>query len=217
MVDTGSDATPDDFRSMCASCDLGPADIELIVITHEHADHFANLDWMREMTGGALVLCHRAAARSLTEGLLPEVVPRNAIGEAAVKSPPSLGVLPKVAPDIIFEQTYDLRSHGIKGEIVSTPGHSDGSTALILDSGEGIVGDTVLRPHGGDGVVVAFLANNIPALRQSLLMLLTRVTMFYSGHGGPYTREEVQAAFERDSLWEGACKRTERHIDEFNQ
>lgn len=211
MVDTGTGGGPNDFRSMCASCDLEPADIELIVITHEHADHFANLDWMREMTGGALVLCHKAAAHSLTEGLLPEVVPRNAIGEAAIKSSPPLGVLPKVAPDITFEQTYDLRPYGIKGEIVSTPGHSDGSTAIILDSGEGIVGDTVLRPHGGDGVVVAFLANNIPALRQSLVMLLARVTMFYSGHGGPYTREEVQVAFERDSLWEGAHKCSENH------
>jgi len=198
LVDTGTDGTPDDFARICASQDLRPTDIELIVITHEHADHFANLDWMKQMTRGALVLCHRAAERFLAEGLLPEVVPRNTIGQEAVASPPPLMRVPKVQPDITFESEYDLSPHGIRGRVVSTPGHSDASTALILDTGEAIVGDTVVRRHGGEDMVIAFLANDVKALKKTVEMLLSKAHVFYSGHGGPYTREEVQAAYERD-------------------
>jgi glyoxylase-like metal-dependent hydrolase (beta-lactamase superfamily II) len=201
IVDTGTDASPEVFRAICASCGLEPSDIQLIIISHEHADHFVNLDWMKEMTGGAPVLCHKAAERSLAEGLMPQVTARNTIGEEAIKSPPSLSRVPRVRPDITFESEYDLAPFGIAGKVISTPGHSEGSTAVVLDSGEAIVGDTVVRCHGGDELVIAFLADDVPALRRSVEMLLSSVTLFYSGHGGPYTREEVQAALERDSLW----------------
>lgn len=201
LVDTGTGGGPDEFRSICRSCGLEPSDIELIVISHEHADHFVNLEWMQKMTGGAPVVCHKAAGRFLEEGLAPQVVARNEIGEEAIKSPPALGRIPKVRPDITFEGKFDLRAYGIDGEIVSTPGHSEGSTAIILDSREAIVGDTVLRRHGGEEVVVAFLATDTVALRNSVALLLSRVDTFYCGHGGPYGRDEVKAALERDHSW----------------
>lgn len=200
LVDTGTDGTPEAFERICASCGLKPQEIELIIITHEHADHFVNLEWMRDMTGCAPVLCHKAAEESLSQGLMPQVVARNAMGEEALASPPPLPAVPKVRPDIVFEEEYDLRQYGIRGKIISTPGHSDGSTAIILDNGEAIVGDTVLRRHGGDEVVIAFLANDIAALQETVEMLLSKVNVFYSGHGGPYTREEVQGAYGQDSL-----------------
>ena len=201
MVDTGTGGSRENFESLCASCGVRPAEISLIIISHEHADHFANLDWTKHMTGGAPVVCHRAAEESLREGILPDVAPRNDLGEQAMLDPPFLGPVPKVCPDITFEGEFDLRSYGIAGSIISTPGHSDGSTAIILDDGQAIVGDTVVRPHGGDGVVAAFLANDAVALGQSLVMLMSRASVFYSGHGGPFTREEVMAALEGDDLW----------------
>ena len=145
-------------------------------------------------------MCHKAAERSLSEGLLPEAVARNAIGEEALASPPVLPAVPKVRPDITFEEEYDLDAYGIRGRIISTPGHSEGSTAIILENGEAIVGDTVARPQSGDEVVIAFLADDVPALKRTVEMLLSRVDLFYSGHGGPYTRREVKAAYEKDSL-----------------
>ena len=201
LVDTGMAGSPEDFKNMCASCGLKPSDIELIIISHEHADHFVNLGWMLEMADGAQVLCHEAAKESLSHGLAPQVVARNSIAEEAAKSPPPLLVdIPCVAPDITFSEEYDLRPHGISGKILSTPGHSDGSTAIILDTGEAIVGDTVVQRPGGDEPVIAFLASDVAALKKSVEQLLSEASVFYSGHGGPYTAEEVREAYAKDNF-----------------
>ena len=48
------------------------------------------------------------------------------------------------APDLVFREGIDLAAYGIRGRVVTTPGHTPGSVSVVLASGEAIIGD-VLR------------------------------------------------------------------------
>lgn len=199
LIDTGSEKQPERFIRFCTELDLNPTDIELIVISHEHADHFINIDWIKNLTG-APILCHTAAKDYLVNGWLPDVKPRTPIGVEAMKDPPGLGAVPCIEPDLVIESSYDLKPYGIPGEIIHTPGHSAGSLSVILETGEAIIGDIFLRSHTDSKLVAAFLADDIPALEKSIRLLLEKGEVYYSGHGGPYIKEEVIAVLKNDSL-----------------
>jgi ribonuclease/clavin/mitogillin len=71
-----------------------------------------------------------------------------------------------------------LRSIGIEGEILETPGHSDDSVSLLLDGGDAFTGD-LTRPDLATDANAAALTASWKAL------LASGAVMFYPGHGGP--------------------------------
>jgi len=99
-------------------------DIKLILITHAHGDHVANLPKILELTGG------------------PEVM----LGEGDLES---LKEQTGVEADIGLEQGDIIDACG-GIEIITVPGHSDGNLSFYL-KGEGamIVGDTIFGEDDG--------------------------------------------------------------------
>jgi ribonuclease/clavin/mitogillin len=65
---------------------------------------------------------------------------------------------------------------GIAGEIVHTPGHSDDSVTLVLDSGAAFIGDLTWEAFAGE--------DRMDVVRRSWQTLRERgVTTIYAGHG----------------------------------
>ena len=66
------------------------------------------------------------------------------------------------------------------------------------------MGDTIVQPTGAAGVSLAFLSdeeNNDTSLFESVETILACAHTIYSGHGGPFSREDVQRAlYEEKSL-----------------
>jgi glyoxylase-like metal-dependent hydrolase (beta-lactamase superfamily II) len=211
-VDSGGEMGAEPFLKACEKHGIDPRDIKLLVVTHGHVDHFVNIAAMKDITKAPL-LCHKRAAPFLREGRKPEVYGRNALGRAimerqAIEGDP-IPIVPKVEPDIVFEGAYDLKPWGIDGEIIETPGHSMCSTAVMLSSGEAIVGDTVAQPPGAPKVTLAFLTDTLGGdgvLFDSVGRILSLAHTVYSGHGGPFSREEVTAALEEEKALFGAAK-----------
>ena len=203
-VDGGGEPNPDAFRKVCEDNGIDCKKIKLIILTHGHVDHFINLAAVKEMTGAPL-LCHKKAERFAREGLEPTVFGRNRMGKEVIKFQAQMGnpisVIPKVDVDMTFEGEYDLKPWGVDGKIIETPGHSVCSTAIILESGDVIVGDTIAAPPGMP-MCLAFLKDteeDVNAiLYESVNTILKSAKMIYSGHGGPFTPEEVKAAMEQD-------------------
>jgi hydroxyacylglutathione hydrolase len=199
-VDSGGEMGDGPFLNVCRKHSFDPRKIALLIVTHGHVDHFVNMGSMKTLTGAPL-LCHKLAAPFLREGLKPAVFGRNALGRAimekqAIEGDP-IPFVPKVEPDILFEGTYDLKPWGIDGKIIETPGHSKCSTAIILDTGEALVGDTIAQPPGTSSVGLAFLSdteNGDAVLFDSVEKILSAAHTVYSGHGGPFSRGEVMAA-----------------------
>lgn len=202
-VDGGGDMDGDAFRRICEENGIDCGKIKLIILTHGHVDHFVNLGAVKELTGAPL-LCHKKAEKDVREGLEPRVFGRNQVGKAVMEIQKKMGnpisVIPKVEPDILIEGDYDLKPWGVDGKLVETPGHSVDSISVLLDSGDVIVGDLIAAPPGGE-VCLAFLtdtADGNETLYKSVNMVLEHARCIYSGHGGPYTPEEVMAAMEKD-------------------
>ncbi len=78
-----------------------------------------------------------------------------------------------------------LTALGINGEVVPTPGHSDDSVSLVLDSGAAFVGDLTL-PQMADEAAG-------PVVRASWQALAERgARTIYPGHARPFALDEIR-------------------------
>ncbi|MHC1760924.1 MAG: MBL fold metallo-hydrolase [Negativicutes bacterium] len=195
LVDTGAPATTDKYRALFANLQVDPQDIGLIVITHGHSDHFAHAHELRELTG-APILCHSKALPALRTGKNPPVHPRNELGESVLKmiSGKAPAASRSIEPDILIDSEFELAFYGIAGKIIPTPGHSNCSLSVLLDSGAAIVGDMVVSSPFTGKASIAYFADDPERLFTNVRMLLPHTHTFHSGHGGPFTREQVEAA-----------------------
>ena len=98
--------------------------------------------------------------------------------------------VPGLEPDIAFGAAeWRLDEYGISARVIPVPGHTPGSVAVLLDSGEAIVGDIVMRmfgrnPKPGRPFVAWDLARNEESVRRLAALNPHPV---YAGHGGPFT------------------------------
>jgi len=202
-VDSGSELGRERFLEVCVDKGIAPRDIRLLVVSHGHVDHFVNMDEMRAVTG-APIMCHRNAALNLREARYPDVRPRNEVGcfiwdnkEPGYEPVP---VLHPMEPDLVVEGTVDLSPWGVRGRLVETFGHSLSCMSLVLESGQAIVGDLVVADPRDDSATLAYFCytDDLAAANEqvfaSVASLLVNGEIFYSGHGGPFSREEVAVA-----------------------
>lgn len=194
LVDTGINVSTEIFVKIFKENSINPQEIKLIIITHGHTDHFAHISQLKKMTG-ARVLCHKNALHAIKTGISSEVIPRNLLGrllKQIFKGKIKDGYIPEI-PDITIDSPYDLKEFGVSGKIIPTPGHTDCSVSIILDSGQAIIGDIMLSlPCLPNTPFLAFFANDTKQLLDSIHTLINNdVTIFYAAHGGPYLRDQV--------------------------
>ena len=147
LIDTGYGNTTSFFINALKKYNLQPEDIRLIVLTHTHFDHAGGVAEIAAITG-APVAVHQLEANYLERGSTP--VPPGTRWKAKV-----LHVIARlfarkkfrytgVIPNIRFEKEFSLKEYGVKGKVLHTPGHTEGSVSVILENGEAIVGDNVM-------------------------------------------------------------------------
>lgn len=170
---------------------VDPRSISLIVITHVHQDHVGALSELVAATG-AHVAVHAAEADFLRRGENQVVVPRNVLVKLLMRSVPA-SRYPAVEPSVIVEDKLDLSSFGVAGQIVWTPGHTDGSLSIRLVGGEVIVGDLIMSLLMGTRVPTwPMIAQNPAQVAESIRLVLSwRPTLIYAAHGGPFTAQAV--------------------------
>lgn len=103
--------------------------ISLLLITHYHPDHAGLAQDLKARGLRHLVLTPQLAH-------IPELRSHVKPGSGYVE------INPKTS--LIFTESESkgvLQSLGIRGEILSTPGHSDDSVSLVLDGGAAFTGD----------------------------------------------------------------------------
>ena len=84
--------------------------------------------------------------------------------------------------------------------LVTHPGHSPCSLSVVLDSGEAIIGGILAgtlfaqqKPafHG-------FITNEKELIKSLTTLLDTQTKLFYTGHGGPFIREDIEKLFSKE-------------------
>lgn len=207
-VDGGALYGPEYAQKACAEAGVDPGSVRLIVVSHPHVDHTCNLDELRKLTGAPIAV-HKAGETDMIQAARPRVFPRNPIGDEIMEFAKKMGgmpddYLPPITPDIAWEGEFDLRPYGVPGKILHTPGHSLADSCVVLEDGQAIIGDLVCQDeftHGKPTVAYFGYTPDRKAANALLLpslekLLATGAETFYAGHGGPFTRQQVEAALE---------------------
>ena len=147
LVDAGAwGGTPPFLRGMKA-LNVEPKEIELIVLTHGHWDHITCLSDIRAASG-AKVAIHYRDQPFVETGTPPFPAGVGAYGRAMSALAKTLlhPNLPPVKVDRPFgDEGLSLTEYGIPGKVVYTPGHSMGTSSILLDSGDALVGDMAMN------------------------------------------------------------------------
>jgi len=161
--------------------------IDLLILTHTHYDHAANAARIKREFGAKVIVNIREVSY-LEKGENPLPNGTNFMTQFMVNS---FGrqYLSKVKyepclPDVIVDQTLDLKGYGVDAYILHTPGHSPGSESVILDDEIAFVGDAMFGVFPGS--VFPPYAENVDDLVLSWGKLLeTGCRLFLPSHGTP--------------------------------
>ncbi len=174
-----------------------PRDVRLILLTHGHIDHAGSAVALRRLTGAPIAL-HRGDARLVATPDLKIPPARSPRIHAAVRVLERFGrwiPLETFTPDVWLDEAFPLADVGLKGRIVCTPGHTQGSVSVALDEGAVFVGDAILNL-----VRVSFplVWEDPGAARETALRIQSlHPRLVYSGHGRTFGPSELDAFIEK--------------------
>jgi ribonuclease/clavin/mitogillin len=164
LVDLGYPGTMGTMRARLKQMDIPLQEIRYALATHFHIDH-AGLAQELKMEGvGLIVLENQISAIPLMKQFTK---PRDHYMDISLEGNVTIS----------FQQSRALLAQvGIRGEILSTPGHSDDSVSLILDDGSAFTGDlTPLKHAWGEAGEIVKASWDLLARKGTKLI--------YPGHG----------------------------------
>lgn len=147
MIDTGHSKTTNQIEAAFKTVNLDISKLKIIILTHTHFDHAGGANALKRLSGAKLAV-HKNEADNLRKGFTP--FPRGTRWKARLLV--SIGSVfarkmawyPEAEPDILIDESLDLHSFGIPGEVIHTPGHTLGSVSIFLDNGIVFGGDNVM-------------------------------------------------------------------------
>lgn len=195
LVDTGS--SPDGKRIIGRLRDAGRPDA--VIMTHTHFDHAGNAGLLKHRFDCKFIVQEREK-EYLESGISP--IPKGTMGwtrliySLGAEKVPHWFRVAGVKADITFGERYDLSHLGLNAYILHTPGHSPGSSCVVIDEEIALVGDTL----GGfiPGSVFPPWGDDAAGIIQSWKKLLdTGCRVFHPSHGFAVSRMRLEKSYSR--------------------
>ncbi len=196
LIDAGFPGWKNAFLRGLENGGVKPAEIALVVVTHGHLDHIGLASFIAENTRAKFAIHHQD--RDIFEAGKSSVPPGvNVIGKALSalgQRIPEFSLQPTKADIIIGDDGLSLEDYGIPGKVVPTPGHTQGSVSVILESGEAFVGDLVTSTRFlGRKPRPPMFAEDLDFVLQSWRLLLeSGVQTIYPAHGKPFSVDALR-------------------------
>jgi glyoxylase-like metal-dependent hydrolase (beta-lactamase superfamily II) len=166
--------------------------LRLIYVTHAHLDHYGSAAALRRFTGAPIAV-HRADADVMARGESPvgETRGRGRVMWPILRQFERLLPHEPTPPDLLLNDGDDLRACGLDAVVVHTPGHTPGSSCLIVEGRLAFVGDLlansilprVQRSYAYDWALIPQSLARVQALEPEWV---------YPGHGRPLSGERFR-------------------------
>lgn len=162
---------------------LGREDLRLIFITHAHFDHYGCAAALRRLTGAPIAI-HESDSKIMAKGETPlgTVRGRGKIAQVLLPIAEKFLQPEPTQADILFNEGYGFMDVGLEASAVHLPGHTPGSSGLLVEGRMAFVGDllsTTGRPH-----VQRYYATDWSQVAESLDRLKALDPEWvYTGHG----------------------------------
>jgi glyoxylase-like metal-dependent hydrolase (beta-lactamase superfamily II) len=169
LIDLGYPGTMGTLLANLRRMDVPLADIRYAIATHYHIDHAGLGQELKDRGVSLLVLESQLAAIPVMKRWTK---PRDHYTDIALHDNV---VLP------FADSRPRLAEIALEGEILATPGHSDDSVSVLLDSGAVFTGDLTPPPQLGDDVASGVARRSWRLLRERGAIRV------YPGHGPVYS------------------------------
>ncbi len=180
LVDTGRNGFEEKVLAQCRK-----TKVELIVLTHGHADHVQNTAYLRKELGVPVAL-HKEDLNLIKDNFMEPLRFQGMLGmavaEVTAKSSET-DRIPEFTPEIFIDEGDWLKDYGINARIMGLPGHTRGSIGIDLDEKAVIVGDALMNMfYPGLSLVYWDRAEMLKSADKISALGARKV---YFGHGSP--------------------------------
>jgi hydroxyacylglutathione hydrolase len=197
MIDGGMPNKLRVFKRKLRRHYIHPEEIKLIILTHSHFDHVGSARAISEFTGARIVI-HESEKSFLENRKFASIRGAGLWGKITLAffMPVFKRIsFPAITADILItDNEFPLYDYGIDGKILHTPGHTQGSLSVLLDTGEAFVG---CLAHNGlpfrinPGLPI--YAQDINKVKESWKLLINRgAKLVFPGHGNPFPVEIIR-------------------------
>ncbi len=148
IVDTGDPGYSQKILKAVEVNDIKKSDISMILLTHGHIDHFGSVYELKRQLDVPVAI-QRIDEPYLLAGIQAPLYPRNTAARLIKAMGNDMQVKRRydLQADIVFDDDLDLSDFGLDARVVATPGHTLGSSSLVLPNGVALVGDLLVHRY----------------------------------------------------------------------
>lgn len=190
LIDTGIKKRRNQLEEKLKAARCKPGNLDLIIITHGHADHVGNAAYLRDKYKTKIAI-HRGDTRMIETGNMFIDVKSGVMIEVVGAAMKMFGLseFERFAPDLFLEDDQDLSEFGLKAKVMHTPGHSEGSISILTTNGDFFCGDLFDNTKKSGKTT---LIQNREKLEASIKKLgVLEINTVYPGHGKPFKLEQI--------------------------
>lgn len=200
LVDTGSPGEGKKIIKALGRLGLKLSDLSLILHTHGHSDHYGSTHELAKLHPVPTMLHSGDLTMALSgsNGPIATTTLFSRLLRPLVDKP-----FQPHKPQHLADNLSDLSEFGLNATLHHTPGHSEGSISIALDSGDIIIGDILMGGMMGGAFFPTqpgyhyFIEDREKLHRSIETILQLRGERYWVGHGGPFTYSAIARWYEK--------------------
>ena len=198
LIDSGGSNNRKELLYQLESAGCQPGTLNLILITHGDFDHTGNAAHLRAKFGGKIAMHAGDLGMAEKGDMFYNRKQPNLLIRTLVPMLTGFGKTQRFSPDILVKDGDDLSGYGLDARVISIPGHSTGSIAILTFRGDLFCGDLL---ENTSEPALGSITDDLPAAKASLQKLLgMKIGMVYPGHGQSFLISQLKGTSPPDNF-----------------